>query len=64
MKKEFSLAFVMVSTQSSKALRDSLGQFASRFVTVFQNKLKNRVNVQLFANANHLIKECFPFLPD
>lgn len=60
-----SITFVLVSTKTTKSLVDALILFAERFVTNFKENLDEYViTPEVFSDANLLVSECFPFLPE
>ena len=61
---QHSIASVLITTHSSKSLRLALDFFTERFITKFSEHLDKTAEVQRFAPASELIKECFPFIPE
>lgn len=61
---QHSIAFVLITTQSSKSLRIALDYFAEKFITKFADDLDKTSEVQRFAPTSELIEECFPFIPE
>jgi hypothetical protein len=59
-----SIAFVLITTHSSKSLRIALDYFAERFLTKFSKDLDKTGEVFRFATTSELVEECFPFIPE
>ncbi len=59
-----SLACVLVASRASQTLRDDLRRFAQRFFEEFSSSLGAVYDTKVFAPAEALIKECFPFFRD
>jgi hypothetical protein len=60
-----SITFVLVSTKTTKSLVDALILFAERFVKSFEENLGSHVIApEIFSDADLLVSECFPFLPE
>jgi hypothetical protein len=58
------LAFALISTRSSVALRHALEIFAGKFLGRFGDKLANRNDTGQFEPAAELVEECFQFIPE
>ncbi len=58
------IAAVVVSTRSSRTLRDGLKVFEKRFIEEFGSFFPNYTDVSKYEGANSIISECFPFIPD
>ncbi|MFX0100256.1 MAG: hypothetical protein ACFFCS_11795 [Candidatus Hodarchaeota archaeon] len=56
-------ACVLVTTKSSKILRDALNGFASKFFKKFEEVIGKTHEVSKFDVADEIIAECFPFIP-
>lgn len=61
---ERNVTFVLVVTQTSKALREALRLFAAKFFAEFADKLDKPNKVSQFKPASKLVEECFPFVPE
>jgi hypothetical protein len=55
--------YVIVTTRSSKALRQALSEFAAAFDAKFNNPGESVTFVGQFEPALELIEEIFPFVP-
>jgi len=62
--KESEVAFVLISTKTSKVLRNGLALFAQKFVLEFRNALKTPEMLDAFTRASEWIPEIFSFIPE
>jgi hypothetical protein len=58
---EYPVAFVLVTSRTTKALRNALDTFASRFIARFANVLGKELETSKFLPANEIVEECFSF---
>ena len=55
---------VLVTTKSTKSLRNALDKFAEKFFNKFAGQFSEQVNIEKkFAPAKELVEECFSFVP-
>ncbi|MFX0102709.1 MAG: hypothetical protein ACFFCS_24290 [Candidatus Hodarchaeota archaeon] len=61
---DYPVACVLVSSKSSRSLRDALESFAGKFYSRFSRELeKSLPETSKFAATNELILDCFSFIP-
>ncbi len=61
---EYSIAFVLITSHPTKALRNALEVFASRFIIRFADVLTEQgkdIEIGKFRTAVDLVHDCFPF---
>ncbi len=58
------VAFVLVASKTSQALRTALDNFAAKFVEKYDAYLNQTREVTHFSDADSLVEACFPFLPE
>lgn len=61
---QFPVVCVLVSTNSSKILRETLNYFAEQFFNKFSQYFSNPNNLDNFITTSDLILEYFPFVPE
>jgi len=59
----YPIACVLIATNPSKSLRDSLHLFAQQFTTRYNTCFDNYNEVSQFSGASDMINACFPFVP-
>lgn len=60
---ETNLAFILISTKSSRLLKNVLKRFAGKFKQKFGPSLEKRSEIALFNDAKEIIDDVFKFLP-
>jgi hypothetical protein len=60
---EFDIACVLISSKSSRALREGLELFAKRFYNKFSEDFKESWSSSKFEGAKLIIDDCFSFIP-
>jgi hypothetical protein len=60
---EYDIACVLISSKSSRALREGLGKFAERFYNKFSEVFKESWSTSKFEDATLIINDCFSFIP-
>ena len=63
-KDKIPLAFVIISSKSSKTLRNSLEKFALGFIEEFQDDLEPPHNINRFKPTSKLIDKYFFYIPE
>nr|MDO8085222.1 hypothetical protein [Candidatus Sigynarchaeum springense] len=61
---EYSIAFVLITSHPTKALRNALDVFASRFIARFADDLAKQgtdTEIGKFLLAREIVRDCFPF---
>lgn len=61
--KEYDIACVLISSKSSRALREGLGEFAERFYSTFSDAFKESWSTSKFDDATVIVDDCFSFIP-
>lgn len=64
---ETSVASILISTKSSKSLKNALVSFHKKFIEQFSQQLKifgTGGDTSYFKNASELVLQCFPFIPE
>ncbi len=59
---QYPIAFVLVTSKSSRVLRESLQAFGAEFITIFEKDLARPNMSDTFNGATELIKKYFPYL--
>ncbi len=62
--RKYPIACILVSTKSSKSLRQALNSFAERFFKDFAPNFANPNEMEQFSPATKLVAEYFPFVPE
>jgi hypothetical protein len=62
--RKYPIACILVSTRSSKFLRQALKSFADRFFKDFAPNFANPNEMEQFRPASNLVGEYFPFIPE
>ncbi|GAB4307059.1 MAG: hypothetical protein Kow0069_04270 [Promethearchaeota archaeon] len=60
---ELPVAFVLVTTKTSRTLREALDAFAKGFVNQFGQAVRRPYDDGAYSKAEGLVTECFPFVP-
>lgn len=58
---EYPVAFVLITTYPTKALRNALEVFAAKFIARYGNQLDDLSEISKFRSASDLVHDCFPF---
>lgn len=58
------LIFILVASKTQFVIRQSLREFARKFVKIYPLKDDRVIDVHEFQSANDLIEQCFPFVPN
>ena len=61
---KYPVAYVLITSKSSKSLRHALDSFADKFDTRFSKYFSDMSNLEVFLPAYEFIHECFPFVPE
>lgn len=61
---KYPVAYVLITSKSSKTLRHALDSFADKFDTRFSKYFSDMSNLEVFLPAYEIIHECFPFVPE
>ncbi|MFX0139934.1 MAG: hypothetical protein ACFFDN_40205 [Candidatus Hodarchaeota archaeon] len=61
---QFPVACVLVTTKSSRSLRDALNSFAEKFFTEFSQFFSEPHKLDNFSPASDLVSDCFSFIPE
>ena len=61
---KYPVAYVLITSKSSKTLRHALDSFADKFDTRFSKFFSDMSNLEVFLPAYEIIHECFPFVPE
>ena len=62
--RKYPIDCILVSTRSSKFLRQALKSFADRFFKDFAPNFANPNEMEQFRPASNLVAEYFPFIPE
>ncbi len=60
---KYPIAFVLISTKSSKSLRKGLNCFIERFIKEYSEYFQIPHDTEKFKSASHIILDCFSFVP-
>ncbi len=62
--KKYPVAYVLITSKSSKTLRHALDSFAEKFDTRFSKYFTDMSNLEVYLPAYEIIHDCFPFVPE
>ncbi|MFX0102498.1 MAG: hypothetical protein ACFFCS_23225 [Candidatus Hodarchaeota archaeon] len=57
------IACVLITTRSSRSLRDALDTFMNRFIDEHSEKFSALWETEAFKGTSKIVEECFPFVP-
>nr|MDO8111150.1 hypothetical protein [Candidatus Sigynarchaeota archaeon] len=60
----FNVVFVLIASKSTKALRNALDSFATKFLSRFSNEIGKDNEKSKYSTSIEFIRECFPFAID
>lgn len=60
---KYPIACVLVTTRSSRALRNALDTFVRRFIEEHSIKFDALYETEAFKSTSRIVEECFPFVP-